>query len=389
MVGLPGDRAGGGVGADHIWGMARPLFNMVDRSLLLETLRPLGAILAVVLIALLLERLMRLFRLVSEGGGPLDLVARMALNLVPHYLGLAIPAALFLSVYLVMGRLQADNELDALRGAGLSLRRVARPFILLGLALAAVNLAVVGWLQPLGRYGYRALVHSVSQEVWDASLPERTLVRVAKGVLVSAEEVSQGGGRLAGVFVRQEGENGAVTVTTARHGRMVRLDGGEKVKLQLADGVLLRRETGGATRSLSFTGLTDVVTVRVVPIPFRPRGEEERELTLPELASDGPSPIAGARRRSEFNARLARVAAVPFVPLLAVGMGVVAKRAPRGAGLAAGATLLFVFHHLLLTGEGLADAGRVSPLAGLWLPLAGFVVLAATAFLRLDRRAGP
>lgn len=364
--------------------MARPIFNTIDRAVFSESLRPLGATLAVVLAALLMERLLRLLRLVTTGGGPLDLVGWMALNLVPHYLGLAIPAALFLAVYVVVGRMAADNELDCLRGAGVSIRRASRSFLLLGLLLAAVNLAVVGWLQPLGRYGYRALVHAVSQEVWDMTLPERTLVRVAEGVLISAEEVLAGGDRLRGVFVRQQEPTGTVTVTTAQRGRILLTEDRTRASIQLAGGVLVRREPDGMTRSLEFSELSDVVTVRVAPTPFRARGAEERELTLPELSRA----LVSARHQSEYNARLARAVSVVFVPMLAVGVGVAVKRAPRGTGLAAGALGLFLFHHLLLTGEGMADSGRLGPGPAIWGPAALFITLAAGAFLRLDRRAG-
>ncbi|MEW5729433.1 MAG: LptF/LptG family permease [Pseudomonadota bacterium] len=364
--------------------MPIPVFNTMDRALLTETLRPLAATLVVVMAALLMERLLRLLRLVTSGGGPLDLVGWMALNLIPHYLGLAIPAALFLAVYLVVGRLQSDSELDSLRGAGVSVRRASRAFLLLGVAAAAVNLAVVGWLQPLGRYGYRALVHAVSQEVWDMTLPERTLVRVTDGVLISAETVSEGGLRLGGVFVRQEDADGAVTVTTARIGRIVLTADATRARIQLAGGVLVRREPAGAQHGLEFSELTDVVTVRVAPTPFRPRGAEERELTLPELAGA----LDSAPRRAEYNARLARILSVAFVPMLAVGVGIAAKRAPRGLGLAAGGLGLFLFHHLLLTGEGLADAGRLGAGPAIWAPAGLFAVLAAGVFLRLDRRAG-
>ncbi|HSV28546.1 MAG TPA: LptF/LptG family permease [Candidatus Omnitrophota bacterium] len=371
--------------AAHIWAMPRPRFNVIDRYLLSEAVRPLAATLTVVMAALLMERMLRLFRLVTGGGGPLDLVAWMALNLVPHYLGLAIPAALFLAVYLVIGRLGADNETDALRGAGVSLRRAVRSLLLLGMALGVVNLVVVGWLQPHGRYQYRALVHAVSQAVWDALLPERTLVRVAEGTVLSAEQVL-GDGRIAGVFVRQE-KDGAITVTTARQGRLVLTDSGGAMRIDLAQGVLARTEADGTTRSLAFTQLSDVVTVRVAPEAFRPRGQEERELTLPELAQPHAA-IPQRRLDAELHARLARAITVPFIPMLAVGVGIAAKRSRRGLGLGVGAVALFVFHHLLLTGEGMAEAGRMAVVPAIWAPVLAFALVCLGAFLRLDRRPG-
>lgn len=366
-----------------MWAMARPIFNIIDRYLLSEALRPMGTTLVVVMAALLMERLLRLFRLVAGGGGPLDLVAWMALNLVPHFLGLAIPAALFLAVYLVIGRLGADNETDALRGAGISLRRAARALVLLGLVMGAVNLVVVGWLQPHGRYQYRALTHVVAQAVWDSILPEKTLVKVAEQTWLSAEQVL-GGGQLKGVFVRQVLADGSTTVTTASQGRLVLLVDRLSLRVDLQGGVLARTEADGATRSLAFAQLSDVVTVRVAPEPFRPRGQDERELTLPELAAASAIP----RNRAQLHARVVRAMVLPFIPMLAVGVGLAAKRAPRGAGMAIGAVALFAFHHLLLTGESMAGAGRAALVPAIWGPAVLFVIISATAFLRLDRVPG-
>src|SRR5690606_23312485 len=66
---------------------------LIDRYLLGTTLRPLAISLVVVLAALLLERILRLFSLLVDRRGPIGLVLEMAANLIPHYLGLALPAA--------------------------------------------------------------------------------------------------------------------------------------------------------------------------------------------------------------------------------------------------------------------------------------------------------
>lgn len=372
--------------------MPVPWFNRLDRYLLTETLRPFAAVAVVALLALLLERLLRLFRLVTEGGGPLDLVAAMAVDLVPHYLGLALPAALFLAVYLVMGRLGADSELDAMRGCGLPLARAARSFLLLGLAVGLLMVALVGWLQPLGRYSYRAMAHAVTQGVWDGSLPAGAVVEAGDGLLISADRVEGGGTRLGGVLVRQALADGTVLVTSAASGRLTLAQDRQHMRVLLEDGAQLVLYPDRPARSVAFSGLEDIVSVRVVPTAFRPRGAEERELTLPELAravlGGGHGAIPPHRLSSEFHARLVRAASVPLLPLLAVGVGLTPKRRQRGLGLLVGMAALFVYHHLVLTGEGMADNGRASPLLVLWGPFAGFALGAALIFLRLDRRPG-
>lgn len=93
----------------------------IDAYLLRLMATPMLAALAVTLGALLLERVLRLFELLTGKGAPLGLVMAMTLNLVPHYLGLALPAAFAVGIIVVMTSLSAENELDAMEGAGWSI----------------------------------------------------------------------------------------------------------------------------------------------------------------------------------------------------------------------------------------------------------------------------
>src|SRR3546814_12919461 len=88
--------------------------------------------LGISLCALLLERLLRLFNLLAETGSPFGVVLELAANLVPHYLGLALPAGFFIAVFVAVARLSEENELDAMLASGLSIYRLSRPYILAG-----------------------------------------------------------------------------------------------------------------------------------------------------------------------------------------------------------------------------------------------------------------
>src|SRR3712207_7931826 len=99
-----------------------------------------------------MERLLRLFDLLAGTGGPVSAIARLLVYLVPHYLGLALPAALFIGVYVVVARLSEDPELGALQSVGFSLARLGRPFLLVGLPFARSAVGAYGYVQPLGRH---------------------------------------------------------------------------------------------------------------------------------------------------------------------------------------------------------------------------------------------
>ena len=84
----------------------------IDRYLLWRMLPRMGIALLITLLALLMERVLRLIDLVATQGAPLDLVVSMALNLVPHYLGLALPATFCIAILTALATLSRENEID-------------------------------------------------------------------------------------------------------------------------------------------------------------------------------------------------------------------------------------------------------------------------------------
>ncbi len=364
---------------------------LIDRYILTETLKPLFASLLVVLVALLMERLLRLFDLLANHGGPFDMVIRLVANLVPHYLGLALPAAFFISMFIIVARMGEDNELDALQSAGLSVPRIARSFLGLGVALMVFSIILFGYLQPYGRYGYSAIYHMVVNAAWDATVPQATFVDAGEGVTISADMVDPTGRRLEKVFVQQDRDNGEKWVTTSVTGALAATPDRQRVLVTLHDGVQVRVLPDGRRQVMEFGEMTLDKPFRLVTEPFRERGGSERELTLHELWSEMHDPqsiLPFNKVRSELHARLARSLSLPLLPLLAVPMGMAAKRARRGQGIALATLILIIYHHLIQLGESLGDVGRLPPSIGIWVPFGLFCLLCGWLFHRADVRPG-
>ena len=95
----------------------------ISSYILRQTMGPLLAAVAVALLVLLTERMLRLLDMVLDTGSGLTLLLQMLAFLVPHYMALALPVAFFLGVLLAFSRLHQNRELDALGSAGIGLRR--------------------------------------------------------------------------------------------------------------------------------------------------------------------------------------------------------------------------------------------------------------------------
>lgn len=364
----------------------------INTYILRQTLGPLLAAVVIALLVLLTERMLRLLDLVLDTGGGLTVLLQMLAFLVPHYMALALPAAFFLGVLLAFGRLHQSRELDALGSAGIGLPRLVSPVLMLALLLTVVSAANFAVGQPYARYIYRALVHDVSEAAVNVYLQERTFMEV-EGATFMAERIWRNSQEFARVFIYEEDELGGVTAMTAERGSLHVAPKGEQSTLLLRDGVRLEGPPADVEQAQVVAGNYGALRFTQFSIPidlvgqegFRPRGEDERELTLMELwryRNEPPPGVTTDDMLSEFHARLVRTLSVLFLPFLAIPFALGPRRARQVYGVAAGLLVLVVYNHTLNVGESFSANGRATPLIGLWLPFAAMGFLSCMLFYR-------
>lgn len=357
----------------------------IDAYLLRQMAKPMGAALAVTLAALLLERVLRLFELLTGRSAPLDLVLNMTLNLVPHYLGLALPAAFAVGVIAVMTSLASENEIDAMEGAGWSIRRIGAVFIGCGAILAVLSLLLFGWLQPYSRYAFQVVKNELVNAVWDARVEAGVFVDAGQGMTISAEEVDPTGRRLTRVFILQKEPDGGERILTAQTGELIPNMAAGSVRLRLENGVAVSIGRAEGDISATFDSIVLEREFDINGVAFRPRGGSERELTMGELwarmkGTDGMPP-GGPDYAAEFHARLVRALALIGVPLIAVPLAVAGKRSPVWRRVALALAILVIFQNLTRAVEAAAGNNELDPALALWGLCAVYFAFGAQLYL--------
>jgi lipopolysaccharide export system permease protein len=360
-----------------------PRLAIFERYLLRRSLTPLLIGTVVVLIALLLERLLRLLDLLVNKGSPFGLILRLLLNLIPHYIGIALPAAFFLAVLVAVNRMSADSELDAAQSFGIGPQRMVAPLLGLGVILLAIMVVVTGYIQPYSRYAYRALIYAITHATLRYGLEEGVFIHTEGGLTLMAEDISNKGSRLQRIFVYQQRPDGRSATTTAAEGVLVGSDNDLRPTLRVHDGVQFFTDKTGRLGALTFDQFNWPLDLSSELSPFRWRGGNERELTLTELwqrmRAGTPDPKIDDIR-AEFHGRLVRSLSVVFLPFLAIPLGQAGRRGRRAYGFVIGLIILASYNNLLRFGEALADDGIISPWLGLWAPLGGLVALSLGLF---------
>ncbi len=342
---------------------------------------PLTSTLVIAAMLLVLDKMLRLFDFVAAQGGPVSVVWRMLANMLPEYLALGIPIGLMLGILLGFRRLALSSELDVLRGVGLSPGRMMRVPYLYAAALALVNLAIVGFIQPYSRYAYEGLQYELRSGALGASIKIGEFANVGKGMTLRIEESFDSGRDLRGIFVRVEQDKGQSLAVTAARGTFLRTDDPDTIILRLSDGVLVQRSAKLASpRILSFSGHDLPIDLPRIE-SFRTRGGADRELTLPELVRVGAADETAPKTRNEVRAnmhfRLVEVAMMFLLPLAALAFAIPPKRSTSALGVFLSIVFIVTYHKINQYAEAMGASGRVDPLLALWTP---FLLFAALIF---------
>ena len=298
----------------------------IDRYIFRLVTVPMAAVFAIAASLLVLDKMLRLFDFVPVEGGPVGVVFKMLVALVPEYASLAIPLGLLLGILLAFRKLATTSELDVFRAVGLGYGRLLRVPFAITAVLMAVNVALVFFIQPISRYYYEQMEYELRSGALGASIKVGEFTTLADRMALRIEESEDDGRRLKGIFARVANDQDQVLSISAKEGAfLATTDSPDTIILRLTNGTIVQ-DTGSQTpRVLTFTRHDLPIDLPAIE-QFRDRGDAEREYILPELLRVGWSDEQPDDKRdasqASFNFRLVEVVMMALLPLLAVALGV-------------------------------------------------------------------
>jgi len=352
----------------------------------------IGGLIVFAIVVLLLERLLRIFQIVTSSTQPAIDAGSMVLNLLPHYLGIAVPMALLLGIIITIDRFSRSSELTAAYGAGISLFHITRPFILIALVLSGLTVFIEGYMQPIGRYNYRQVVHNVKQQSFAAVLREGTFTQVGNRMFYAGTE--KPGAAIGPIFIYErvgsQSGNNTLRVTTAEEGQLVIRGDGEPV-LQLAEGQTYRILDKTRLRGdFSFDSSAIVGAAEITD--FRVRGDDERELTSLELIKnrkgEAYSSVSPDVNNAALHLRIARAALLLILPFIAVPFGLNYGRNPSSTGIFVGVVMLVSLQKALEFGQSLGAKSIIPPWLGVWTIIALVAAFAYYIYIKSALKMG-
>jgi len=311
---------------------------------------------------LIMEKILRLSRLLSVVGASLSDLIRIILYLQPPMLILTLPMSLLVSTLLTYGRLNADNELVILRTNGMPFKTIATPVFILGVSCFFAGLLVSFYLGPRSMVKLRETISDIITLRAPAAIEEGVFTTLFKDIVLFVKEKPDANS-MKEIFIYDERDKKEPRVLMAKEGR-ISVANGFGLSFYLKDGYMHIAKENTSTE-ISFEGYKLSLNLAAEQ-PAR----KNSELTPLELFRE-------ARKASQEQAvplflELHRRLSLPSVCLILMLLGpplsLLAGKSGRLGGLTLGLFIFVVFYTLLIYGENLARTGKIPHYIGAWSP---------------------
>ena len=190
------------------------------RYILKELLGPMVFVTATLAGVVALTQSLRLVDLIINQGLSAAGLVTMTMLLLPGFLALVLPTALFLTIVFVYHRLNSDSELVIMRAVGLSPYALAAPAIILALLVSSVSYGITLYFMPAGFRSFKDQQFTVRSDYVAVLLREGTFNTLMDGVTVYVRERTRKG-ELRGLLVHDNRNANEPVTMMAERGALV------------------------------------------------------------------------------------------------------------------------------------------------------------------------
>jgi lipopolysaccharide export system permease protein len=178
-----------------------------------------------------LSQSLRFIDMIVNRGLPLATFVYLTMLLLPTWLSIVLPIAGFAGVIFIYNRMTGDREIVVLEASGLSPMRLARPAILVSVAITLLCYVMTLYLIPLSYRAFKELQFQIRHNYTDVLLREGVFNTIASDITVYVR-ARQKSGELTGIIVHDDRDPRQKVTLIAERGALVVTDGGPRVFMQ-------------------------------------------------------------------------------------------------------------------------------------------------------------
>lgn len=304
------------------------------------------------------------------------------LNFIPYFSNLFSPLFVFIAVILFTSNLASNSEIIAMKAAGMSFRRLLRPYMLSAFLIAVVTFFLGAYVIPVGNIS-RVNFENAYVKKKSTTTADNVQMQVDTGVvayITHFDNVTKSGyGFSLDKFVDKK----LVSHLTAQN---IQYDTLSDRRYSWTIRMYNIRTLKGRREKISSGEKLDTM-IMMEPSDFFYTKNQQETMTLPQLGEFiGKQKMRGAPNVNTFEVEYHKRFAMPFAAfiLTVIGVSLSSQKRKGGMGISLGIGLALSFAYIMFQTVSTTfstNAGMPAALAA-WIPNAVFAVIAFILYKR-------
>jgi lipopolysaccharide export system permease protein len=349
----------------------KPL-SIINRYIFREFLSPFIISLFFLTFVFLMMRIPEITNKVVNFNADMSSILLLMAYMLPRFMEFTIPMSVMIAILLTFMRMSGENELIALKGAGVSLYSLLPPVLIFSLAGVVLTSMVTVAGVPWGRLSLKNKTLELARSNMDMALQERQFNSELENVMIYISQVDMKTKKLTDVFIEDRRTKGVVSISIAPSGELIRSEGAIYT-IRLFDGVINQvNEDEGSVNHIRF-GNYDI------NIDLNDTGKGEVQ-TAKRLSEESLTDLIRLVKTGGADDKLLRSAlmqlhekfSIPFaclsLGLLAFPLGVQSNSLQKSSGFGLGVFFFLLYYFFLAAGWSAGETGNFPPGLAMWLP---------------------
>ncbi len=335
----------------------------------------------------LMSRILDIVQLVVNYKTSPTAVLLIVIYTVPYFLVFVVPLSVMMSVLLTFLRMSADNEIVALKAAGIGIHRLIAPVLFFCAMGALLNASMTLYGLPWGKKSFDGMIAQVAASSVDIGLKERNFNDSFEGVMLYVTEIDMKTRTLVDVFIVDQRTPDLSSTVIAPRGKLFSDPEKKLFQLRLENGLVNQVSLKNhSAHTLEFDTYEINLDLKKSEAERRAKREDEQAMWFSELRRHiGQMPEKNEKYYKalmELHKKFSMPAACLVLGFLAFPLGLRSRGAKPSLGLGLGLLFFLMFYLILSAGKMYGEAGKVPPAIGMWVPNAAMALVGIFFFKR-------
>jgi LPS export ABC transporter permease LptF len=341
---------------------------IINRYLASEFLPKFFTALLVFTSILLMDQIFDLVDLLLNKGVGIFNTTKLFIYILPSLFMFTVPMSILAATVLLFARLNEDNEIIAIRTAGITTITIIKPIIIISFFLSLIMFYFNSTLVPQANFRFKKLYYQILFKNPVMQFSEKNFVQL-QNYDIYIKKISKD--NILNNILIYKWEEGLPTITSAETAEMVIAEG-RGILFRLNNGKILQENINkiGEFSVCNFHNNEMILEIDQNTNIFANREGGMRELKSNELLEKIKTSAPNVKNffLTEYHLRIVLACAGFIFIFVAAPISLFNKKRAKSFGITTIIGIMFIYYLILIAGTTLGQRGFMAPIIALWIP---------------------